>query len=110
MKRAIDETNRRRRIQMEYNRKHGITPETIRKSVETMDIFAEFKGEVEVEKEVKTSREIKQVLMMKDSLSPEEYAALVEEEMYRAASELRFEDAAILRDELFKIRSRVKAK
>ncbi|HCZ06543.1 MAG: excinuclease subunit [Thermotogota bacterium] len=105
MKRAIDETNRRRKLQMEYNEKHGIKPETIRKSLETMDIFAAFKEE-EVEEEIKASKYVKSILTLKDSLSLEEYDAILEEEMYRAASELRYEDAAMLRDELFKIRSK----
>ncbi len=105
MKRAIEETNRRRRVQMEYNERHGIRPETIRKSLETMDIFAAFKEE-EVEEEIRASKYVKNILTLKESLSIDEYDAILEEEMYRAASELRYEDAAILRDELFKIRSK----
>ncbi|PHJ13973.1 excinuclease ABC subunit B [Fervidobacterium sp. SC_NGM5_G05] len=99
MQRAIDETNRRRKIQMEYNEKHGIKPKTIIKPL-MEDIFAPFRDkEEEMYKVYEDS-----ILQMKESLSLEEYAALLEEEMYKAASELRYEDAARLRDELFKIK------
>ncbi len=99
MKRAIDETNRRRKIQMEYNEKYGIKPKTIIKPL-MEDIFAPFRDkEEEMYKVYEDS-----IFQMKESLSLEEYAALLEEEMYKAASELRYEDAARLRDELFKIK------
>lgn len=99
MQRAIDETNRRRKIQMEYNEKHGIKPKTIIKPL-MEDIFAPFRDkEEEMYKVYEDS-----IFQMKESLSLEEYAALLEEEMYKAASELRYEDAARLRDELFKIK------
>ena len=103
MKRAIEETNRRRRIQLEYNRKHGIKPKTIVKPLE-MKVFEEFMEE----EEVVYKESVKNVLEMKETLSLEEYAALLEEEMYRAASELRYEDAAVLRDELFRVKEKLK--
>ena len=53
---------------------------------------------------------VKNIFEMKKTLSPEEYMAVLEEEMYRAASELRYEDAAALRDELFRIREEIKKK
>ncbi len=98
MKRAIDETNRRRRIQMEYNARHGIEPRTVVKPFQ-LEVFEEF-----MKKEEEYTEEVERVLSMRDTLSLEEYVAVLEEEMYRAASELRYEDAARLRDELFEIR------
>ncbi|ODN30300.1 excinuclease ABC subunit UvrB [Fervidobacterium thailandense] len=102
MQRAIDETNRRRKIQMEYNEKHGIKPKTIVKPM-MEDIFAPFRDkEEEMYKLYEDS-----IFQLKDALTLEEYAALLEEEMYKAASELRYEDAARLRDELFKVRQQL---
>ncbi|RKX41341.1 MAG: excinuclease ABC subunit B [Thermotogae bacterium] len=103
MKKAIEETNRRRKIQLEYNRKHGIIPKTIVKPLE-MKVFEEFMEE----DEVVYKESVRNVLEMKETLSLEEYMALLEEEMYRAASELRYEDAAVLRDELFKVKEKLK--
>ena len=104
MKKAIEETNRRRKIQLEYNRKYGIKPKTIVKPLE-MKVFEEF---MEEEEEVVYKESVKNVLEMKETLSLEEYIALLEEEMYRAASELRYEDAAVLRDELFRVKEKLK--
>jgi len=104
MKKAIEETNRRRKIQLEYNRKYGIKPKTIVKPLE-MKVFEEF---MEEEEEVVYKESVKNVLEMKETLSLEEYMALLEEEMYRAASELRYEDAAVLRDELFRVKEKLK--
>ncbi|PLV60136.1 excinuclease ABC subunit UvrB [Thermotoga sp. KOL6] len=106
MKRAIEETNRRRKIQLEYNRKHGITPKSIVKPLE-IEIFEKFMVK---EEPVKYGDTLSNIFALKKNLSPEEYIALLEEEMYRAASELRYEDAAILRDELFKVREEIKKK
>ncbi|PLV55597.1 excinuclease ABC subunit UvrB [Thermotoga sp. SG1] len=106
MKRAIEETNRRRRIQLEYNKKHGITPRSIVKPLE-IEVFEQFMVK---EEPAKYGDTLKNIFSMKESLSLEEYMSLLEEEMYRAASELRYEDAAALRDELFKVREVLKKK
>ena len=103
MKRAIDETNRRRKIQMEYNKKHGITPKSIVKPME-IEVFEKFMQK----DEEKYPELVKSVLAFREHLSIDEYAAVLEEEMYRAASELRYEDAALLRDELYKIKEKMK--
>jgi len=103
MKKAIEETNRRRKIQLEYNKKHGIKPKTVVKPLE-MKVFEEFMEE----EEVVYKESVKNVLEMRETLSLEEYIALLEEEMYRAASELRYEDAAVLRDELFRVKEKLK--
>ena len=88
MKGAIDETNRRRRIQMEYNEKHGITPESVKKKVmDIIEIGKKPEGE-------KTSGK---------KLSAPERAKLIERltaEMREAARMLEFEKAAYLRDRI----------
>ncbi len=98
MQRAIDETNRRRRIQLEYNQKMGITPETIRKAV--TDIAQDLaEAKVAEEKAKYTAkgpvRSLKEVV---------EYIRELEEEMFAAAKELNFERAAQLRDEIQELR------
>ncbi|UCE19928.1 MAG: excinuclease ABC subunit UvrB [Gemmatimonadota bacterium] len=94
MRRAMDETNRRRRLQKAYNAKHGITPHSIYKSVE----------EVLKTTTVADSRVLSTVRDAGlDSLAEfelEERIAALEEEMHRAATGLEFERAALLRDEL----------
>ncbi len=102
MKRAIDETNRRRKIQMEYNEKHGITPRSIVKPME-LEVFEKFMKK----DEEKYPQLVRSILALKESLSLDEYASVLEEEMYRAASELRYEDAAALRDELYRVREKI---
>ncbi len=104
MKRAIDETNRRRRIQIEYNEKHGIVPKSIVKPM-NLEVFEEF-----MKKEEEYTQEVEKIFALRESLSLEEYASILEEEMYRASSELRYEDAAKLRDELFRIKEKIGSK
>lgn len=98
MQYAIDETNRRRRIQMEYNERMGITPVTIKKAIS--DIAQELPGEqVAEEKPAYDPRRrgsLKEVIGLIQEL---------EEEMFRAAQELNFERAAELRDEIREIRT-----
>lgn len=92
MRRAIDETNRRRRVQMEYNEKHGITPQTVVKGIR--------------ESLVPTGGSDKQEdlrLRTSDPLSLDElldHISRLEHEMKRAAKALDFERAAELRDEI----------
>ena len=101
MQKAIDETNRRRKVQIEYNKANNIKPQTIVKPL-MGDIFEPFKDKDKEEELYKIYED--SVFTLKESLSTEEYIALLEEEMYKAASELRYEDAAKMRDELFKLK------
>ena len=94
MKTAISETNRRRKIQMKYNQDNNITPKSIIKKLPE-DIFAPFK-----ESEIK---EDDFIFAVEENISPQDYLALLEEKMYEAASELRYEDAARYRDEIKRI-------
>ncbi|HQO06360.1 MAG TPA: helicase-related protein, partial [Fervidobacterium sp.] len=91
MQKAIDETNRRRKVQIEYNKANNIKPQTIVKPL-MGDIFEPFKDKDKEEELYKIYED--SVFTLKESLSTEEYIALLEEEMYKAASELRYEDAA----------------
>jgi len=98
MRYAIDETNRRRRIQMEYNERMGITPQTIQKEI--TDIAQHLADEKVAEEKSKYDAlrkgSLKDVLALIQEL---------EEEMFRAAQELNFERAAELRDEIREIRT-----
>ena len=99
MQRAIDETNRRRSIQDAYNKEHGITPETIRKEVRDI-ISLEIPDETEEKKADKNKKDPES--MTKKELK-EEIARLTKR-MNKAAAELNFEEAAVLRDELKKLK------
>lgn len=103
MRRAIDETNRRRAIQEEYNREHGIVPETIYKSVE--DILAATRV-ADARPDVygkKTREEESEFLDKWLKLSKEQQAELLEEleqDMLKAATNMEFERAAEIRDRI----------
>ena len=97
MKRAIDETERRRSIQEAYNKEHGITPHTIQKKVKDLIDLTKIEG--------KSARRGKPAAA--EDISDEElYQQMVETEkdMKRAAKALEFEEAAMWRDQLAKLR------
>jgi excinuclease ABC subunit B len=83
MQRAIDETSRRRAMQIKYNQEHNITPQTIRKAVEKRKI-------------------IEEVLPPKEEMF--NYIVELEAAMYRAAKNLEFEKAAVIRDRIAKLK------
>ena len=90
MREAIDETERRRKIQSDYNEKHNIKPKTVKKAVREV---------IKTVKETKdTGKKDKNILEK------------LENEMKKAASELRFEDAAKLRDRIERIRGEIDEK
>ncbi|MHC5076362.1 MAG: helicase-related protein, partial [Planctomycetota bacterium] len=90
MQNAIDETNRRRKIQLQYNKEHNITPETIRKEIR--------KSLTEQIKARKTARQA--VQFSDEEFEKAELAVQIEKEMFEAAENLDFERAAFLRDQL----------
>ncbi len=101
MQRAISETNRRRKIQMEYNIKHGITPTTVQKGIrdtlETIKV-AEDDSKYTLDQDIEQmNKSDLQALMDK-----------LEKEMKEAARELQFERAALLRDKLKELRDSMK--
>ena len=96
MQRAISETNRRRRIQNEYNEAHGITPQTIKKAVRDLISISKAADE-------------KPEALAKDaeSMSEKELKALIAQltkKMHSAAADLNFEAAAELRDEIIDLK------
>jgi len=94
MQKAIDETNRRRKIQIKYNKEHNITPETIKKEIR--------KSLTEQIKARKTAR--KAVRFSDTEFEKVELAAQIEKEMFEAAENLDFERAAFLRNQLKELR------
>ena len=98
MQRAIDETLRRRKLQEEYNKKHNITPETIRKSI---------RGGIE--SEAAAHREANQAVGRTDETQyvTEEYIRELEGEMLEAAEALEFERAAAIRDRVTQLRDSI---
>lgn len=102
MQHAINETNRRRRLQVEFNTAHGIDPQTIRKRIS--DIL-ELVGSGDSNTGDRRARELRSREPL--DLSADDLARLIqslEEEMHEAAGELRFEYAARLRDEVNELR------
>jgi len=100
MRRCIDETYRRREIQIAYNEQHGITPETIRKSVAEI----EFSTRV-ADARAAPARVAEAAESYVDEINREEYVKILEQEMEEAAEALDFERAALLRDQLFELRA-----
>jgi len=95
IKRAVDETNRRRKIQMEYNRQHHITPRSISKAIRA-DIVPGKKAEIGAE--------------LFEDMPAEEILNMIidlEAKMQRAAKQLEFEEAAALRDRIKELRSKL---
>jgi excinuclease ABC subunit B len=100
MRRCIDETSRRREIQVAHNLEHGITPATIRKSIEEI----EFSTRV-ADARLVPARVSEPAATYADEVNSEEYIKILEQEMSEAAEALDFERAALLRDQLFELRA-----
>jgi excinuclease ABC subunit B len=100
MRRAIDETNRRRKIQMAYNKEHGITPQGIKKAI---------KG---ITDQLKAVAETRATYTVATGIPKDEIARLVknlESQMKTAAKNLEFEKAALLRDQIVELRKELVA-
>jgi excinuclease ABC subunit B len=96
MRRAIDETNRRRGIQLEFNREHGITPQTIKKAIAESWAEADY-----VDVSTIVAEEAAEYVSLEQL--PKQIANL-ERQMRKAAAELEFEQAAELRDRIQRLR------
>jgi excinuclease ABC subunit B len=96
---AISETDRRRKIQEEYNQKNGITPETIKKSIRSVIEATKVAEETVEYYHGKSPLELTQKELA-------DYIKLLEKEMKQAASDLQFERAARLRDRIFEYKVR----
>ena len=95
MRRAIDETNRRRAKQLAYNQTHGIQPRSIVKAVKDLT------------DRVRKAAEVQAAYRVAPQMPPDELAHLIrelEKEMKAAAAQLEFERAALLRDQIFELR------
>ena len=105
IKEALDETNRRRAVQLAYNEEHGIIPETIAKGVSDIAELLQLESPTVPTRRRRGATKV-------EGMSREELEKLVvtlEEEMYLAAEELRFEYAAKLRDEVKDLRRELQA-
>ena len=102
MKIAIEETDRRREVQVAYNVANGITPITVKKAIH--DILTRHKEE----KEAIVGTELETIKAAYNLLVPEQKAALIrrlEREMLEKAKNLEFEEAAIMRDEIERMKN-----
>ena len=101
MRKAIDETNRRREIQMAYNEEHGITPQTIIKDI---------RDSISAKKEVVNDEEVlelEETANINDD-NIEEHLAELEQQMFAAAEKFEFEQAAKLRDTIAELKEKYK--
>jgi excinuclease ABC subunit B len=102
MRRAIDETNRRRGVQMQYNIEHGIVPASVVKAVRAL-----------ISKEEHALAEPSEAYTVGGKMPKDELARLIKElekDMKQAAKDLEFEKAALLRDQIFDLRQQLDAK
>lgn len=100
LERAIKETERRRNIQIAYNKEHGITPQTIKKVIH--DITDQLRSDHD--------KAVGEMLRIDEEIAKTDPAALIkqkEEQMADAVKELDFETAALIRDELFALKKRL---
>ena len=96
MRQAIDETARRRRMQVRYNEEHGITPQTIRKAISTA-LSDRFRARDVARQAIRATE---------DEYDRTEVVAELEREMFEAAENLEFEKAARLRDRIAELKGR----
>ncbi|HEY9425684.1 MAG TPA: excinuclease ABC subunit UvrB [Gemmatimonadaceae bacterium] len=104
MQRCMDETRRRRELQVEFNEKHGITPTTVVKSTAEVRFstrVADARGEREEPRKV-----AERVATYASEMDTEALVELLEQQMKEAAANLDFEAAAALRDQLFEVRAK----
>ena len=102
MKACLDETGRRREIQLAYNAEHGITPETIRKSIDEITFSTRIADARE-----QPAKVAERSTSYADEVDTEQHIKILEAEMEEAATALDFERAALLRDEVRTLKARI---
>jgi excinuclease ABC subunit B len=107
MRKAIGETNRRREIQLAYNSEHGITPETVQKGISEISEFLAMESRAAPARRRRVRSGDGKPLEGPDEL--EKLIVELEEEMLAAAEDLRFEEAARIRDEIKELRRDLEA-
>ncbi|PIQ07666.1 MAG: excinuclease ABC subunit B [Ignavibacteriales bacterium CG18_big_fil_WC_8_21_14_2_50_31_20] len=110
MKKTIDETNRRRKIQMEYNVEHGITPKTIFKSrdeIMASTSIADMRNKDKLE-EASFSKVAEPIIKYMSNSQRQDLVEEMTSEMKQAAKDLEFEKAAFMRDEIEKLKKMIK--
>ncbi len=105
MRQCIEETDRRREIQEAHNIEHGITPETIRKSIEEIEFSTRV---ADARERPVLSRVAETMSTYQQEVNLEELVKALEGEMAEASKALDFERAALLRDEIFEVKTRLK--
>ncbi len=108
MQRCIDETNRRRELQQDYNREHGITPASVVKSVDQVRFITRV-ADARTEREEREREKSRRVAEASAHSGADNIPALIlelEAQMREAATNLDFETAARLRDELFELKAK----
>lgn len=93
MQKAIDETNRRRALQLEYNAEHGITPQTVKSAIN-----------MGIEEEIEARKMVAEIAGKAEDYVTEEYLEALHQEMLAAAQNLEFERAAELRDRMAQLK------
>jgi excinuclease ABC subunit B len=106
MRRAIDETDRRREAQRRYNEEHGIVPRTITKSVEELMLSTRV-ADARLGPRERGSRVAEPRATYAEEVNLEEWVRILEQEMREAAAAMDFERAALLRDQLLEAKAKL---
>jgi excinuclease ABC subunit B len=106
MERCLDETTRRREIQELYNIEHGITPQTISKTIEELMLSTRV-ADARYDQVAKSPRVSEAHASYADEVNLEEWAKILEQQMKEASDNLEFERAALLRDQLLEVRTKL---
>ncbi len=101
MREAIEETDRRRRVQADYNKAHGITPKTISKAIQDILIRKQQEKQASEKFNLDMMKQSYNILIPKQRNA---YLKLLENEMMELAKDLEFERAAVIRDEIDKVK------
>ncbi len=104
MQRCIEETKRRRELQIAYNQEHGITPKTVVKSTEQVRFITRV-ADARSDRESAGRKAAVQAATYASELDTEALVAMLEQQMQEAAAKLDFELAAVLRDQLFELKA-----